>query len=353
MTTAIIPPTVIDLNKEQKLNETNSFLFDIINTKNEGIYKIISSDFKYLTFNVENTKANYTFHLKPSSFDENVKKLSMEHNLSYFKEMSRLIYDELEHPEKLASVRESIINCIQSKPNEYLNQEDIHGLAYKTFRYRYSQTSNEKMYCNIYSTTRNDLDARDTALKVFNNSTPLYFNNVEEFFDYVKNKSISYEEIVYFDLYLNIFEKVFYYVPNVHSINFNKEPSMDNSIKGFNEYSKEEQMSVVKEMISNSLLNNDFKDMKQPSFYFKPMYFKMDDINMKDLLEFTQNGIRYKPSLWGGRSSNMSMENAKETFNMYGNDDLVLFLNNIKDCLMEHKDEFKEKLLEMKKVKKY
>ena len=54
-----------------------------------------------------------------------------------------------------------------------------------------------------------------------------------------------------------------------------------------------------------------------------------------------------------GRTSNMNMENVKETFNMLGNEEIITFLENIKECLMEYKDHFKEKLLDMKKVKKY
>ena len=47
----------------------------------------------------------------------------------------------------------------------------------------------------------------------------------------------------------------------------------------------------------------------------------------------------------------MNMENVKETFNMLGNEEIITFLENIKECLMEYKDHFKEKLLDMKKVK--
>ena len=208
------------------------------------------------------------------------------------------------------------------------------------------------MYFNVYSITKNEFDSRDTALKLYHNSSPLYFQNVTEFYDYIKNKTISFEQIVYFDVYVNLIKNEFYYTPHIHSINFNKEPIMDNSIRSFNSFAKKEQQEIVKDMISNVLENDDFKDMKQPSFYCKPVYFKMDNIQMKDFLEYTENGIRYKPTLWGGRTSNMNMENVKETFNMLGNEEIITFLENIKECLMEYKDHFKEKLLDMKKLKK-
>ena len=232
------------------------------------------------------------FHLKPSSFDQDVMKLSVENNLTYHKHIDEMISNDIESTEKLVALKDKIIDSLIKKsadsPDYYVSVEDQKSLTYKTFRYRYSETSNEKMYFNVYSITKNEFDSRDTALKLYHNSSPLYFQNVTEFYDYIMNKTISFEQIVYFDVYVNLIKNEFYYTPHIHSINFNKEPIMDNSIRSFNSFAKKEQQEIVKDMISNALENDDFKDMKQPSFYCKPVYFKMDNIQMKDFLEYIQ-----------------------------------------------------------------
>lgn len=355
--TSNLPNTDIKLSTVEAINykEEENQLFDFIPTSSNGVFKIIMSDYKYLTFNIENTKANYTFYLKPNTFDENKLKITMDHNLAYYEKLSNMIQTHIENTTNLEFIKKKIIETLIEKSVEsqdyYISTGDQLSMSYKTFRYKYNETSNEKMYCSIYNITRDEYDTRESAVHIYNNGVPIYFSNIEDFYDYIKNKSISFEEVIYFDLFVDIHQNKFYYVPHIHSINFTKEPIMDNSVKSFNNYSKQEQQNIVDEMILNCFDTYDNnKCMQQAAFYFKPIYFKTEDIDMKDFGTYTMNNTKYKPSLWGGRSVNM--ENVKESFHIIADDNIVTFLENIKECLDKHKDKLKEKLVELKKIKK-
>ena len=66
----------VDINLHNNGNETvmennsgnNNTLFDIIPTKHEGVYKIISSEFQYLTYSIENTKIQLYVPFKTIKF---------------------------------------------------------------------------------------------------------------------------------------------------------------------------------------------------------------------------------------------------------------------------------------------
>ena len=55
------------------------------------------------------------FHLKPSSFDQDVMKLSVENNLTYHKHIDEMISNDIESTEKLVALKDKIIDSLIKK----------------------------------------------------------------------------------------------------------------------------------------------------------------------------------------------------------------------------------------------
>ena len=55
------------------------------------------------------------FHLKPSSFDQDVMKLSVENNLTYHKHIDEMISNDIESTEKLVALKDKIIDSFNQE----------------------------------------------------------------------------------------------------------------------------------------------------------------------------------------------------------------------------------------------
>ena len=281
---------------------------------------------------------------RPFRINKSIKNMKFKFCLRQFKNSLSFSLSTTYHKDVMENINKIRYN-VERMMHECLPPE------FNTYTYTESMFYKDNLSIWVNKLKKRENDKFGNPMKVSVQDNELFFENPAELMDYVNNKQADTNLDIYFEIFFNKTQKTWFMKPFLYSMDFDKDPRKDMSIKLFNQMSFEEQKDFLSESILNSMEQEVSKDMKIPSFQFRGLYFDFPHLLFSDMSKDVL-GKKFQPSVWLGKKGKYDENsNAKESLIFVASEPVKTFMENVQKVLEDFLPQFTNTLTKRKSVK--